>query len=422
MDKVEVLYLSLNIHNKFPELKGIDLDFVRILLMAQDLKINICKCAIASFFKWDKLDQAVGGAQQALGMKLHQQTWKAIAKHQPTLMTAISKFNLYCKQLDSLYDPSCTIPLPTPLPTKLTELRAGPTLMEDMWITPSIGEVPWWLDDMDVRDCICTLLKCDQCREEQVHLGTEADNLCHFFGEELAALKFALCIPECEPFTATLEQCWSDFLQLQSCWSNLLASSLWFATQVKEAVDIAATLSGGSQSTALHWIHTTRLTIPNLDGEDELVSADLNDPPQIGLEQATLTDVLERQMGMLMDNDSESTDIGYDIKATIVWELPKIPSYSHAFQTYFRTPYPTHSWIPYPVHPMHIPSSKTSGLYLLLDSGLHPLPHISQSCFRPAFQIPRSPDHSHPLSEILCLSPFRHLHLSGSQLSLFLSC
>lgn len=34
MEKVEILYSSLNIHDKFPELKGIDLDFVRILLMA----------------------------------------------------------------------------------------------------------------------------------------------------------------------------------------------------------------------------------------------------------------------------------------------------------------------------------------------------------------------------------------------------
>ncbi|KAG1823830.1 uncharacterized protein BJ212DRAFT_1476694 [Suillus subaureus] len=61
-------------------------------------------------------------------------------------------------------------------------------------------------------------------------------------------------------------------------------------------------------------------------------------------------------------------------------------------QTCFRTPYPTHSWIPYPVHPMHILSSKTSGLYLLSDSRLHPPPHISQSCFHPAFRIPRSLD------------------------------
>lgn len=67
MEKVEILYSSLNIHDKFPELKGIDLDFVHILLMARDLKINIRKRAIASFFEWDKLDRAVGGAQQALG-------------------------------------------------------------------------------------------------------------------------------------------------------------------------------------------------------------------------------------------------------------------------------------------------------------------------------------------------------------------
>ncbi|KAG0695531.1 hypothetical protein DFH29DRAFT_879985 [Suillus ampliporus] len=317
MDKVEVLYSSLNIHDKFPELKGIDLDFVHILLMARDLKINIRKCAIASFFEWDKLDRAVGSAQQALGMKLHQQTPKAIAKRQPALMTAICKFNSYCEQLDSLYDPSCAIPLPTPLPTKLTELHADPTLMEDVWITPSIGEVPRWLDDMDVRDGIRTLLKCDRCREEQ---SLQHSSLL-FTSQNIVF--FSNGVPG-EPFTATLEQCRSNFLRLQSRWSNSLASSLRFTTQVKEAVDIAATLSGGSQSTALHWIHTTRLTIPDLDGEDELVSADLDDPPQIGSEQATLADVLEQQMGTSMDDDTESTDIGYDIKATIVWELPKV--------------------------------------------------------------------------------------------------
>jgi hypothetical protein len=65
--KVETLYASLNIHDRFPELQGIDLEFVRILLTARDLKMNIRKRAIASFFEWDKLDRAVGGAQQALG-------------------------------------------------------------------------------------------------------------------------------------------------------------------------------------------------------------------------------------------------------------------------------------------------------------------------------------------------------------------
>lgn len=130
-----------------------------------------------------------------------------------------------------------------------------------------------------------------------------------------------------EPFTATLEQRRSNFLRLQSHWSNSLASSVRFATQVKEAADIAVAISGGSRSTALHWICTTKLTVPDLDGEDELVSADLDDLPQICSEQATLADVLEREMGALdcdMDDDAESTDIGYDIKATIVWELPKV--------------------------------------------------------------------------------------------------
>ena len=41
--KVEVLYVSLNVQMKFPELDGISLDFVRTLLLACDLKINIRK-------------------------------------------------------------------------------------------------------------------------------------------------------------------------------------------------------------------------------------------------------------------------------------------------------------------------------------------------------------------------------------------
>jgi hypothetical protein len=66
MTKVEVLYMSLNVYDRFPELQDVDLDFVRTLLMARDLKINIWKRAIGSFFEWDKLDRAVGGANQAL--------------------------------------------------------------------------------------------------------------------------------------------------------------------------------------------------------------------------------------------------------------------------------------------------------------------------------------------------------------------
>lgn len=67
-DKVEQLYASLNIQESFPELEDIDLDFIKLLVLARDLKINIRKRAIGSFFEWDRLDQAAGGRQHAIGL------------------------------------------------------------------------------------------------------------------------------------------------------------------------------------------------------------------------------------------------------------------------------------------------------------------------------------------------------------------
>ena len=58
---------SLNVHDSYPELQGMSLEFVRTLLLARDLKINIRKRAIASFFEWDKLDGAMGGKANPLG-------------------------------------------------------------------------------------------------------------------------------------------------------------------------------------------------------------------------------------------------------------------------------------------------------------------------------------------------------------------
>ncbi|KAG2127204.1 hypothetical protein DEU56DRAFT_742476, partial [Suillus clintonianus] len=134
------------------------------------------------------------------GTKLHQQTRKAIAKCQPALMTAICKYNGYCERLESLYDPSWGVPLPAPLPTKLADLRNDPTLMEDVWITPSVGDVPRWMEDADVRDGIRALLKRQRCQEEQRRLGFEADNLCRWFRDELAALEVALRSPASKSF------------------------------------------------------------------------------------------------------------------------------------------------------------------------------------------------------------------------------
>jgi len=83
-------------------------------------------------------------------------------------MSAIRKFNDYCALLKELYNPLYSILLPTALPTKLAELCNDQTLLEDVWITRSHGEIPLWLKDGDVRSGIRALLKLDRCHEEQL--------------------------------------------------------------------------------------------------------------------------------------------------------------------------------------------------------------------------------------------------------------
>lgn len=118
-------------------------------------------------------------------------------------MRAIHKFNNYCETLASLHQPEWAIPLPDPLPTKLHDLREGGSLlMEDVWIARSPGEMPRWLEDLDVREGIRAMLKVDRCLEEQCRLGLEADNLCRAFGRELCALELAIANPSSKPPTS----------------------------------------------------------------------------------------------------------------------------------------------------------------------------------------------------------------------------
>lgn len=51
MSKIDILYTSLNVGDKFPKLQDINLNFIQTLLLAHDLKINLCKWAIGSFFE-----------------------------------------------------------------------------------------------------------------------------------------------------------------------------------------------------------------------------------------------------------------------------------------------------------------------------------------------------------------------------------
>ena len=214
MKKVENLYTSLNVADAFPEVKGLPLEFVRTLLMARDLKINIRKRAIGTFFEWDKLDRAAGGRDHPLGnqyilsavvlhsyrlssttigTKLHQQTRKAITKRTPALVTAIRKFNKYCGELEEQqYLPQWNFPLPSTLPVELGPLRDDPSLLADVWVTRISTTVPKWLNDPKVRSGIRAVLDKDRCLEERRRLGLEADNLCRSYGRDLAAIELAM--------------------------------------------------------------------------------------------------------------------------------------------------------------------------------------------------------------------------------------
>ena len=67
LKNVESLYASLSISNAFPELDGLSLDIIWVLLMTCDLKIYIHKWAITNFLEFDKLDRAIGEKQNPLG-------------------------------------------------------------------------------------------------------------------------------------------------------------------------------------------------------------------------------------------------------------------------------------------------------------------------------------------------------------------
>lgn len=67
-EKIDTLYISLDVPERFPSLAGASLEFVRFLILARDLKTNIRKRAISSFLEWEKLDRAVGGRSQPLGI------------------------------------------------------------------------------------------------------------------------------------------------------------------------------------------------------------------------------------------------------------------------------------------------------------------------------------------------------------------
>ncbi|OCH96026.1 hypothetical protein OBBRIDRAFT_830617 [Obba rivulosa] len=246
--RVDNLYSSINVGDMFPELKGIQADFVWMLILARDIKINIRKRVTAQFLEYDRLDRAAGGKDNPLGTKLHQLTRKAISKRQPAIQTAIRKFNKYCTMLEELrkqHKLPDTIPLPRPLSTDLAKLRDDPGLFEDVWITALPQEKqPRWLEDLNVRDGIRAILKIDQCNEERIRLYREAENMCEWFGRELAATELAMLTFDNTLYVPLLQQRRDNIALLQRRWDTPLAppgrlelQALWARKIVQDVLE-----------------------------------------------------------------------------------------------------------------------------------------------------------------------------------------
>ncbi|PPQ97512.1 hypothetical protein CVT26_006536, partial [Gymnopilus dilepis] len=217
-NNLEALYVSLNVFN--------EISSIRSLWRMTSKLISEKEPLVGSFFEWDRFDQAVGGQNQTLGTKLHQQTRQAISKRAPALTTAIKKFNQYCVKLADLHDPSWNIPIPLPLPTKLADLRDDSNLTEDVWVTRSEVTAQAWLTDPD-------------------------------FGREIAAAELALRLPQYTSLIIQLSQRRDELIHLKSRWTSSLASSIRFETHINTAVKQAEALTGQTCATPLKWIVLT---------------------------------------------------------------------------------------------------------------------------------------------------------------------
>ncbi|KAI0628590.1 hypothetical protein C8Q77DRAFT_1067705 [Trametes polyzona] len=314
VQKVEGLYASLNVPQEFPELKGLPLNFVQVLLMARDLKINIRKRAIGSFFEWDKLSRAAGGRDQPLGTKLHQQTQKAITRRTPALTAAIRKFNGYCDQLATMHQAEWNLPLPQPLPTELAILRDDSSLLADVWITPSPTAVPRWLQDSTVRNGIRAMLTLDRCLEERRRLGDEADNLCRWYGRELAAVELALRLPKFSVIAFLLLQKKEELLLLQMRWRTPLVSAHRFQSRTEEAVRIADRLTGAIAAAPIKWV-----CVPSEDGAPE-PGAQTSEGNDADEEVVIAHDTLDELLSL---DESDIED--YLLDSVVIVESPSSP-------------------------------------------------------------------------------------------------
>ncbi|KAJ7118428.1 hypothetical protein C8R43DRAFT_1137360 [Mycena crocata] len=344
--QAEALYASLNIQKAFPELQNLPLEFVRTLLIMRDLKINIRSRAVGSFHEWETLDRAVGGWREALGTKLHQSTRKAITKRQPALLKAIGKFNDYCADLERLRPAGCQIPIPEPLSTQLNGLRDDPSLHEDVWITPSQGSIPRWLDDSDVRDGIRVMHSSDRCREEAERLNLERANMRDWLKDEsdIVALAVTRCTDSALDFY--LQRTQEDIEFLKTSWAPALqhcpilpvhpiaeVASAASQNPSRNAPQLPATPMASETSAADTRSHTVTVAFepdddffdkgdigPASEANDMIVAAEELDPGLLSDGEDT---ILVNEVVMAADGDEDTSGVdACRVKLDIRWQMP----------------------------------------------------------------------------------------------------
>lgn len=203
-----------------------------------------------------------------------------------------------------MYHPQWEFPLPIRLPTELKVLQSDSSLLADVWVTRVSAVVPPWLADTDVRRGIRAILAKDRCLEERRRLGREADNLCRWYGHQLAAVELAMRLPQskdlsCEPCYIRLNMVGQDaavlfllkqqkeeLLLLRFRWRTPLVSDIRFQSQTTQAIQTAERLSGTSSSVSMHWVYL------NVE-EDEADEAWQTDDPIADDESCLVHDTLE---------------------------------------------------------------------------------------------------------------------------------
>ncbi|EMD35682.1 hypothetical protein CERSUDRAFT_85646 [Gelatoporia subvermispora B] len=240
--RAESLYGSLNVSDVFPELKDVHADFVRTLVLARDIKLNVRKRVTAQLLEFDRIDQAAGGKDNPLGTKLHQYTRRSIARRQPAIRSTIQKFNRYVQKLQDLavtHSIADTIPIPRPLSTDVNELRNDPDFYEDVWVYPASGnDKPRWLHEQGTRLAIRALLKMERCVEEESRLHRELDHMCWWLGREIAITQLALQMVDNSLYRPIIQHRLDNLTLLQRMWANPLDKTSRLLSQVTWAQSI----------------------------------------------------------------------------------------------------------------------------------------------------------------------------------------